>query len=111
LIATGSEVELALKAAEALTACGRNVSVVSMPSVDVFLAQDATYRETVLPNAVRARVAVEAGHKDFWYRFVGLDGAVVGMDRFGESAPADQLYQYFGITVDTIIAAVETVLA
>src|SRR5690606_7009950 len=110
IIATGSEVELAVKAAEALAAKGKNVSVVSMPSVDVFLEQDAAYRESVLPSAVRARVAVEAGIADYWNKFVGLDGAVVGMTSFGESAPADLLFKQFGFTVDNVVATVESVL-
>ena len=110
IIATGSEVELAVKAAEALAAKGKNVSVVSMPSVDVFMQQDAAYRESVLPNAVRARVAVEAGIADYWNKFVGLDGAVVGMTTFGESAPADLLFKQFGFTVENVVAKVESVL-
>jgi transketolase len=110
IIATGSEVELAVKAADALAAKGKNVSVVSMPSVDVFMQQDAAYRESVLPNGVRARVAVEAGIADYWNKFVGLDGAVVGMTTFGESAPADQLFKQFGFTVENVVAKVESVL-
>jgi transketolase len=82
------------------------VRVVSLPSTDVFDAQDAAYRESVLPNAVRARVAVEAGIKEYWRRYVGLDGAVIGMETFGESAPAPQLFKHFGITTDAV-AAVE----
>ncbi len=110
IIATGSEVELAMAAADALAEKGKQVSVVSMPSVDNFLQQDAAYRESVLPSAVRARVAVEAGFKDYWYKFVGLDGAVVGMESFGESAPAGDLFKHFGLTADNVIAAVESVL-
>jgi transketolase len=110
IIATGSEVELAMNAAAELAEKGNNVSVVSMPSVDVFLQQDADYRESVLPADVRARVAVEAGMKDFWYKFVGLDGAVVGMESFGESAPAGELFKQFGFTVDNVVATVESVL-
>lgn len=110
LIATGSEVELALNAAVALAEKGRNVSVVSMPCVDVFLKQDAAYRESVLPSTVRARVAVEAAIKDYWYKFVGLDGAVVGMETFGESAPGDVLFKYFGFTTENVVATVESVL-
>ncbi|MGB3620825.1 MAG: transketolase [Ketobacter sp.] len=110
IIATGSEVELAMSAAETLAGKGKNVSVVSMPSVDLFLKQDAAYRESVLPAAVRARVAVEAGMVDFWYKLVGLDGAVVGMTTFGESAPAGDLFKHFGITAENVVAAVEGVL-
>ena len=85
IIATGSEVSLAVEAAEKLA--GKNIRVVSMPCAEIFSAQDAAYREAVLPAAVTARVAVEALHKDYWYKFVGLNGAIVGMDTFGESAP------------------------
>jgi len=111
IIATGSEVGLAMDAAVVLTGKGKNVSVVSMPSVDLFLAQDDAYKESVLPAAVRNRVAVEAGIKDYWYKFVGLDGAVVGMETFGESAPAGDLFKLFGFTVDNVVATVEGLLA
>ena len=110
LIATGSEVGLAMDAAAVLAEKGKNVSVVSMPSVDLFLAQDDTYKESVLPAAVRNRVAVEAGIKDYWYKFVGLDGAVVGMETFGESAPASDLFKLFGFTVDNVVATVESLI-
>ena len=110
LIATGSEVTLAMEAAEALEAKGRRVRVVSMPSVDVFEAQDADYRDAVLPPSVRARVAVETGATAGWYKYVGLEGRVVGMDRFGESAPGGALMEYFGFTVDHVTQAVEEVL-
>ncbi len=110
IIATGSEVELALAAAKTLNEKGRAVRVVSMPSTEVFDAQDAAYRESVLPNALRARVAVEAGIAGYWGRYVGLDGAVVGMNSFGESAPAAALFKEFGITTDAVVAAVERVL-
>ena len=102
LIATGSEVELAVKAAEQL---GGKARVVSMPSTSVFDRQDAAYRESVLPKAVRKRVAVEAGVTGFWRQYVGLDGAVVGIDSFGASAPAGELYKHFGITADAVAAA------
>ncbi|WP_202845301.1 transketolase [Luteimonas saliphila] len=102
LIATGSEVELATKAAEQL---GEKVRVVSMPSTTVFDRQDAAYRESVLPNAVRKRVAVEAGVTGFWRQYVGLDGAAIGIDTFGASAPAGELYKHFGITVDAVVEA------
>ena len=102
LIATGSEVELVTAAAEQL---GENVRVVSMPSTDVFERQDAAYRESVLPAAVRKRVAVEAGVTGFWRQYVGLDGAVIGIDSFGASAPAGDLYPHFGITVEAVVAA------
>ena len=102
LIATGSEVELAVKAAGQFAGKAR---VVSMPSTDVFDRQDAAYRESVLPNAVRKRVAVEAGVTGFWRKYVGLDGAVVGIDTFGASAPAGELYKHFGISAEAVVAA------
>ena len=105
LIATGSEVTLATEAKAQLDAAGLKTRVVSMPSTDVFLRQDAAYRESVLPNAVRRRVAVEAGVTGFWRQFVGLDGAVIGIDTFGASAPADKLYQHFGITTAHVVEA------
>lgn len=105
LIATGSEVELATDAAALLTEQGKAVRVVSMPSTDVFDAQSAEYKESVLPAAVTKRVAVEALAKDSWYKYVGLNGAIIGMDTFGESAPAGELFKHFGITVDAVVAA------
>jgi transketolase len=110
LIATGSEVSLALEACTALTAAGHKVRVVSMPSTDQFDMQDAAYKESVLPAAVTRRVAVEAGIKDFWYKYVGLNGAVIGMETFGESAPANQLFEHFGITTQAVTAAAEALL-
>lgn len=106
VIATGSEVTLAVAAAKKLADEGTGVRVVSMPSTDVFLAQDAAYRELVLPTAVRARVAVEAAHPDYWYRFVGLDGAVVGIDRFGMSAKGPDAMEALGMTVDHVVTAI-----
>jgi len=111
IIATGSEVELAVQAAAALGAEGAGVRVVSMPCAEAFLAEDAAYREAVLPAEVRARVAVEAGHTAYWYRFVGLDGAVVGIDRFGLSAPGPVAMRELGMTVENVIGAVREVLA
>ena len=111
LIATGSEVHLAVAAAEQLAGAGRQVRVVSMPCAEVFEAQDAAYRESVLPSDVLARVAVEALHADWWYKYVGLDGRVVGMTSFGESAPAGDLFTEFGFTVDNIVSVVEEVLS
>ncbi|WAW88001.1 transketolase [Xanthomonas citri pv. malvacearum] len=105
LIATGSEVGLAVEAKKTLDAVGLKTRVVSMPSTDVFDRQDAAYRESVLPNAVRKRVAVEAGVTGFWRKYVGLDGDVVGMDTFGASAPVGQLYAYFKITAEHVVAA------
>ena len=110
IIGTGSEVSLAMEAAEMLTARGRQVRVVSMPSTDVFDAQDQAYRESVLPSAVTARVAVEAGVTDYWLKYVGLNGKVIGIDSFGESAPAGDVYKHFGITAENVAKAVEEVL-
>ena len=109
-IATGSEVELAVKAAGVLTAEGKKVRVVSMPSTNRFDKQDAAYRESVLPAAVTKRVAIEAGIADFWYKYVGFEGRVVGMNSFGESAPADQLFKLFGFTVDNVVAKAKEIL-
>ncbi len=111
LIATGSEVELAVKAAEQLTAEGKKVRVVSMPSTDAFDKQDAAYRESVLPSDVTARIAVEAGIADFWYKYVGFDGRIIGMTTFGESAPADQLFEMFGFTVENVVNTAKELLA
>ncbi|WP_260967383.1 transketolase [Serratia marcescens] len=110
LIATGSEVGITVEAADKLTAAGRKVRVVSMPSTDAFDKQDAAYRESVLPAAVTARVAVEAGIADYWYKYVGLNGAIVGMTTFGESAPAEQLFAEFGFTVDNVVAQAQALL-
>jgi transketolase len=105
LIATGSEVDLAMQAAVQL---GDNVRVVSMPSTDVFDRQDAAYRESVLPNACRKRVAIEAGVTDFWRKYVGLDGAVIGIDTFGASAPIEALLPHFGFTVEHVVAVAQS---
>lgn len=110
LIATGSEVSLAMAAAEQLGQAGKAVRVVSMPCAEVFEQQEAAYRESVLPSDLLARVAVEAAHADYWYKYVGLDGRVVGMTSFGESAPAGDLMKTFGFTVENVVAAVEDVL-
>ena len=110
LIATGSEIELAVKAAAALTEQGIAVRVVSMPSTDVFDRQDAAYKASVLTRGI-PRVAIEAGVSDFWYKYVGLEGAVVGIDTFGESAPAPELFKHFGFTVDNVVAKAKIVLA
>lgn len=109
IIATGSEVELAMKAAESEALADRNIRVVSMPSTTVFDKQSKDYREAVLPAKVTARVAVEAAVTQGWYKYVGLDGAVVGIDSFGESAPAKELFAYFGFTVEKVIDAVDKV--
>jgi len=110
LIATGSEVEITLGAAQKLTASGHKVRVVSLPSTDLFDKQDAAYRESVLPAGVTARVAVEAGIADYWYKYVGLNGAIVGMTGFGESAPAEKLFAEFGFTVENIVSQAEALL-
>ena len=110
LIATGSEVQLAVSAAEALAGKGRKARVVSMPCAELFDAQPAEYKENVLPRAVRARVAVEAASVDGWWKYVGLDGAVIGMSGFGESAPGDVLFKHFGFTVDHVVDVAEGLL-
>jgi transketolase len=109
IIATGSEIELAMGAAESEELAERNIRVVSMPSTTVFDQQSSEYRESVLPAAVTARVAVEAAVADGWYKYVGLNGVVVGMDTFGESAPAKELFAYFGFTIDKVVEAVTSV--
>ena len=105
LIATGSEVALALKAAESL---GDNVRVVSMPSTNIFDVQDNEYKESILPTSVTKRVAIEAAHTDFWYKYVGLSGKVVGMTTFGESAPGNVLLEHFGFTVENVVKTVNS---
>ena len=107
-IANASLLDESTAAAEAMS--GNNIRVVSMPCTSVFDAQDEAYRESVLPSSVRARVAVEAGVTDFWLKYVGFDGKVIGIDRFGESAPAGELFKEFGFTVDNVVSAVESVL-
>ncbi len=111
LIATGSEVQLAMNAAAALRASSIEVRVVSLPSTDVFAAQDAGYRDSVLPAAVTARVAIEAGVTHGWWQYVGPQGRVVGIDSFGQSAPADELFEHFGFTADNIVAAAREILS
>ncbi|WOZ78672.1 transketolase [Kosakonia sacchari] len=110
LIATGSEMEITVNAAEQLTQEGHKVRVVSLPSTDIFDAQDEAWRESVLPSDVSARVAVEAGIADYWYKYVGLKGAIVGMTGYGESAPAEKLFPYFGFTVENVVAKAKAVL-
>ncbi|MEF1278555.1 transketolase [Vibrio fortis] len=111
LIATGSEVELAVEAAAQLTAEGKKVRVVSMPSTDAFDKQDAAYREEVLPSDVTARIAIEAGIADFWYKYVGFDGRIIGMTTFGESAPAGELFKMFGFTTENVVSTAQELLA
>lgn len=110
LIATGSEVGLAVAAYDKLTAAGRKVRVVSMPSTSVFDQQDAAYKQAVLPLQVGARIAIEASHADYWYKYVGLEGRIIGMTSFGESAPAPALFEHFGFTVENIVATAEELL-
>ena len=110
LIATGSEVGLAVQAYDKLTEQGRKVRVVSMPCTSVFDAQDASWKQQVLPVEVGARIAIEAAHADYWYKYVGLDGRIIGMTTYGESAPAGQLFEEFGCTVDNILAVAEELL-
>ncbi len=110
LIATGSEVSLAVQAADKLAEQGRKVRVVSMPCTSVFDAQDAAYKQQVLPVEVGARIAIEAAHADYWYKYVGLDGRIIGMTTYGESAPANQLFEEFGFTVDNVLAVAEELL-
>tara|TARA_R110002012_G_scaffold247913_3_gene423882 strand:- start:4199 stop:6154 length:1956 start_codon:yes stop_codon:yes gene_type:complete len=110
LIATGSEVGLAVQAWESLTEQGKSVRVVSMPSTSVFDQQDAEYKQAVLPLEVGARIAIEAAHADFWYKYVGLDGRVIGMQTFGESGPANALFEEFGFTLQNVLLAAEELL-
>ena len=110
IIATGSEISLATEAADKLAAAGRGIRVVSMPCAEVFERQDVEYRESVLPSHILARVAVEASHQDWWYKYVGLDGRVVGMNSFGESAPGPALMKEFGFTIENVVDAVEDVI-
>ncbi len=110
LIATGSEVELAAKAYDALTGQGRKVRLVSMPSTEAFDAQDIEYRMQVLPLEVPARIAIEAAAADFWYKYVGMDGRIVGMNCFGESAPAEDLFREFGFTLDNVLAVADELM-
>ncbi|WP_417663596.1 transketolase [Pseudidiomarina donghaiensis] len=110
LIATGSEVALAVQAANTLQQQGTKVRVVSMPATDVFDQQDAEYRESVLPSSVAKRIAIEAGIADYWFKYVGLQGRIVGMTTFGESAPANELFKHFGFTEENIVANAQELL-
>ena len=107
LIATGSEVNLAVSAAKELASQGEKIRVVSMPSTDVFDKQDAAYKAEILPNVVRRRVAVEMGATQNWYKYVGLDGAVLGIDTFGASAPAPKVLAEYGFTVENLVKVVQ----
>ena len=110
VMATGSEVIFAVEAAEQLNANGHSVRVVSIPSTDIFDAQEETYRHSVLPPACRKRVAVEAGVPDYWYKYVGLEGKILGVPTFGESAPGPEVYAYFGINTENLINLIKSVL-
>lgn len=111
LIATGSEIGLAVQAWEKLTAMGHGIRVVSMPCCELFNQQDSGYRETVLPYDVKRRIAVEAGSTGLWRQYVGTEGQVIGMDCFGESAPAAELFEHFGFTADNVIETAEALLS
>lgn len=103
LIATGSEVGIAFNAVQQLNDQGENVRLVSMPSTDVFDAQDEEYKESVLPRQIRKRLAIEAGIPDFWSKYVGLDGRTIGLSRFGASAPGDVVMKHFGFSEENIV--------
>jgi transketolase len=103
IIATGSEVELAMETAKVLESENKKVQVVSMPCSEIFDKQDAQYKESVLPSSCTKRMAIEAAITDFWYKYVGLNGKVLGIDRFGESAPADELFKLYGFTVENAV--------
>jgi transketolase len=111
IIATGSEVSLAMAAAKQLTAEGRRIRVVSMPASNVFDQQSLEYREQVLPNKVKCRLAIEAGATNFWYKYVGINGKIIGIDRFGESAPAKDVFKFLGITTEHVIEAAQELLS
>ena len=107
VIATGSEVAVSLEAVQNASAKGLKVRLISMASTDLFDAQDETYKEAILPSSVRKRLAVEAAQEDYWYKYVGLDGAVIGMSTFGESAPGPVVMEHFGFTAGNIQQAIE----
>jgi transketolase len=110
LISTGSEVELAVKVAKEMASKAISIRVVSMPSTNVFEEQSAEYRESVLPSNISKRIAIEAGSTDGWWKYVGLEGKIIGLDRFGESAPASDLFKEFGFTVENLMDKVEAML-
>jgi transketolase len=110
IMATGSEVGIAISAAETLRKEEIKIRVVSLPSVDVFLQQERSYQEEVLPNNVTRRVAVEAGSSDYWHRFIGTEGRIIGIDHYGESAPAKDLFKLFGFTAENIVSVVKSII-
>jgi transketolase len=109
LIATGSEVHLAMEAAEQLA--DKAIRVVSMPCAELYEAQSEDYKQSVLPSTVRKRIAIEAAHVDYWHKYTGFDGKIIGMRSFGASAPADQLFKEFGITTDAVVDTAKELLA
>ena len=109
-MATGSEVSLAMQAADVLNREGFAVRVVSMPCVDIFLEQDSSYRESILPSEIRVRLAVEAAHPDYWRKFVGLEGAVIGVDTYGKSAPGSTVMEVFGINEENVASTMRNML-
>ena len=109
-MATGSEVSLAMQAADILNREGFAVRVVSMPCVDIFLEQDSSYRESILPSQIRVRLAVEAAHPDYWRKFVGLEGAVIGVDTYGKSAPGDSVMELFGLNKENVVSTMRNML-
>jgi transketolase len=111
MIATGSEVGLAMESAKELSKTGEKIRVVSMPSTDVFLSQDLAYQESVLPTTATARLAIEAASSDGWYKFVGCHGKVIGLDRFGASAPAKDVFKECGFSVEQVVSAAKKLLA
>ena len=111
IIATGSEVSIATTAAQKLSAEGNKIRVVSMPSADVFDSQDESYRQYVLPPGIDKRLAIEAGVSDLWYKYVGLNGSIIGIDRYGESAPGSILFEHFGFTSDHVITELKKLLS
>jgi transketolase len=111
VIATGSEVGIAAEAVRSLAAKGSKLRLVSMPSVNTFERQDAAYKQSVLPREITRRVAVEAGVREPWWRYVGPNGQIVGIDHYGESAPAKELFAHYGFTVENVVKAIETMLA
>ena len=110
IMATGSEVSLAMQAADILNREGFAVRVVSMPCVDIFLEQESSYQEAILPSQIRVRLAVEAAHPDYWRKFVGLEGAVIGVDTYGKSAPGGTVMELFGLNAENVVSTMRNML-